>query len=402
MQVCDQESKRRLLGTVMMLGLMIGSLIGGRLSDKFGRKKVMICASLLIMPLVTFGGYSPNYACYLILHLIYCSALPIVWICTHSITVEIFDPHYRKIVVIVKDLVWPIGQLILTFTVYNVRNWTKLHLVVGAMGLLGLPSFFIVPESPRWLANNKRKEDAEKVFLTIAKWNKRLELSLKQRELIRNILNKIEQEAHEVTETNLNIINMFKKDNLSKTLIIQLNWITMCIGSYTLMLNGTKLSGDIFINFALLALFDIPGIFVLMATLKFFGRKFNLFYTQMILGICCLILAFLPQTSTKIILVFYLIGKSAAGTGFTLVWLVTAEIFPTNLRSQAIGFCSMVSRIFSLVCPFVATLAIYWGPLPMLVLGVPCLFSGLLVYFLPETKGRELPQNMKDTQEPEL
>ena len=119
----------------------------------------------------------------------------------------------------------------------------------------------------------------------------------------------------------------------------------------------------------------------------------------MTLGICCVIMAFLPKTSPNIILVFYLIGKSAAGAGFLLVWVFTAEIFPTNLRSQALGFCSMVSRIFGLVCPFVATLAVYWGPLPMLVLGVPCIFSALLVYFLPETEGRELPQNMKDTQE---
>ena len=33
----------------------------------------------------------------------------------------------------------------------------------------------------------------------------------------------------------------------------------------------------------------------------------------------------------------------------------------------------------------------------MLVLGLPCLAAGILSFFIPETKNKELPQNMKDT-----
>ena len=83
---------------------------------------------------------------------------------------------------------------------------------------------------------------------------------------------------------------------------------------------------------------------------------------------------------------------------FSLVWLITAELYPTDLRSQALGLCSTTARIFGLVCPFVATLAIYWKPLPMLVLGLPSLIAGSMAFFIPETKGKVLPQTMKDTQ----
>ena len=48
---------------------------------------------------------------------------------------------------------------------------------------------------------------------------------------------------------------------------------------------------------------------------------------------------------------------------------MTVELYPTNLRSQAVGFCSMIARIFGLVVPFVANLALIWKPLPMVVLG---------------------------------
>ena len=63
-QVCDQHSKSKLLSTIMMLGLLIGGLLGGTLSDKFGRKNTILVATLAIIPTTMFAGYSPNYACY--------------------------------------------------------------------------------------------------------------------------------------------------------------------------------------------------------------------------------------------------------------------------------------------------------------------------------------------------
>ena len=115
-----------------------------------------------------------------------------------------------------------------------------------------------------------------------------------------------------------------------------------------------------------------------------------------------MVLAFIPKIYRTAIIVFYLVGKCFSDASFLVVWLVTAELYPTNLRNQAVGTCSTISRVFGLVAPFVARLAVYWSPLPMLILGVPSLFSACLVYFLPETKYIELPATMKDADELEL
>ena len=114
------------------------------------------------------------------LRLISCSVMPCIWIATHCTTLEIFDPEHRKTVVLVRDFLWPFCNLILIFVIYFVRHWTEQHLVIGALGLLGLPFFLVLPESPRWLANNGRKEDAKEILLNIAKGNKR-QVSLQQR-----------------------------------------------------------------------------------------------------------------------------------------------------------------------------------------------------------------------------
>ena len=85
--------------------------------------------------------------------------------------------------------------------------------------------------------------------------------------------------------------------------------------------------------------------------------------------------------------------------GFNLVYLMTCEMYPTNLRSQAVGTASSISRIFCALAPFLKPLAQIYQPLPMLVIGVPILISGALATKLPETFKKELPQTMKTAKE---
>ena len=54
----------------------------------------------------------------------------------------------------------------------------------------------------------------------------------------------------------------------------------------------------------------------------------------------------------------------------------------------------MLARAVGLSAPFIGTLAKYWQPLPLLVLGVPTCIAGLLAGFLPETRGKHLPQTI--------
>ena len=189
----------------MMLGLMIGSLIGGRISDRFGRKRAAIGSVIVIVPTVFFGGFAQNYATYAVLRLITCSSLPVMWVSMHSMTLEIFDKHHRKSVVIFKDFLWPGAQMILILIVYLVRHWSQLHFWIGGLGLMAFPCLYLIPESPRWLANNGRKDQAEEDLLQAANRNKKT-VTPEQNQQIRQILDKVEKDSKHQTEKNLNII----------------------------------------------------------------------------------------------------------------------------------------------------------------------------------------------------
>merc|ERR1712080_687923 len=101
------------------------------------------------------------------------------------------------------------------------------------------------------------------------------------------------------------------------------------------------------------------------------------------------------------LIIFYLLAMCCSNASFTLVYLITGELYPTNMRSQAIGSCSTISRIFGISAPFISKLACVWQPLPMLVLGIPAICVAFLAYFLPETKYINLPQTMRDAEDPQ-
>ena len=46
--VCDNEDKQKFLGTLMMSGLLIGSVVGGLSGDYFGRKASLYAATLVM------------------------------------------------------------------------------------------------------------------------------------------------------------------------------------------------------------------------------------------------------------------------------------------------------------------------------------------------------------------
>ena len=59
--VCDNEYKKSLLGTLLIIGLLFGSLIGGFIGDRFGRKKANFLAVAVIIPIIIGAGHVQTY-----------------------------------------------------------------------------------------------------------------------------------------------------------------------------------------------------------------------------------------------------------------------------------------------------------------------------------------------------
>ena len=71
-------------------------------------------------------------------------------------------------------------------------------------------------------------------------------------------------------------------------------------------------------------------------------------------------------------------------------------MFPTVIRNQAVGTCSLVARIGGILCLLLDLLKVYWLPAPVFIMGVVATTAGILATTFPETLGEELPETMED------
>ena len=76
------------------------------------------------------------------------------------------------------------------------------------------------------------------------------------------------------------------------------------------------------------------------------------------------------------------------------MYLHTAELYPTTMRATAVGSCSTIGRVGSILAPVLAGLKP--NSLAFIIMGGSALIGGLLVFLLPETLGSLLPESIDD------
>merc|ERR1711937_409406 len=92
-------------------------------------------------------------------------------------------------------------------------------------------------------------------------------------------------------------------------------------------------------------------------------------------------------------------GKFGVSGSFAVIWIFAAELFPTDIRGNALGLGSMAGRIGGFCAPYINEL---WLPipwLPPLIYGAFCLFGGGLLFLLPETSGRPMLNTVDEANE---
>ncbi|KAK9411489.1 solute carrier family 22 member 16 [Crotalus adamanteus] len=162
---------------------------------------------------------------------------------------------------------------------------------------------------------------------------------------------------------------------------------------------SVNFGGNEFLNLFLIGAVELPAYAIACLGMDRIGRRNTLIPFLIMSAVICGIVMLIPQDFNTLSIVANMAGKFAIGIAFGLIYLYTAELYPTVVRSLAVGSGSMMCRVGSVVAPFCVYLSSVWIFFPQLIVGIMAFLTGVLTLLLPETLGRPLTNTWAEAAE---
>ena len=421
---CNQL-KTGFIGTINFLGSFVGSLTFNMIVDNFGRKNTIIFSLIFYIfintTIIFFNDYYIVLFLNFFLELLGCYPNYSLLLMTEEITHLDYRGNFGTII----NAGYSACALVYFPLYYYLNSWKKVIIVNSLIACLIL--FFFTNygrESPRFLIFKGEINSAIQILEDIAKFHN-LEKEFKEKiesEEYKNIIKELNNISSKKIEENYSdllepLLDNDNKENKKKnefgwfSLIkypsIRYRFLILCFlgfcisGSY----NGVSISlknlpGDVFFHGIIIYFFEvvIDIISGWIINIPKFGRKGTMLTFYLICFISFLtFLLFKISDNGKIIIVF--VCKLTISGIFSIIYTYFLENYPTSIRAIGFGINTSFDNIGGAVFPIIIELLNERDLFSLLAFLNAIQF--ILMLFMPETCGVELPETIKEIEDME-
>ncbi|HEY1573004.1 MAG TPA: sugar porter family MFS transporter [Pseudonocardiaceae bacterium] len=395
------------------LGAAAGALIAGPLTDRLGRKALLVADASIYALGALLSAVTPNAAVLLIARTLIGIAIGADSAIATAYIAEYAPSNRRGSLSMLQQWMITVGILVaylVALVILKVApgsagtvDW-RLILGIGALpALIGVVLRSRMPESPRWLLRKGRYEDTRKAFAKLG-----IEVSLENVERTAAELDEAERQAQRRTKWTAGVRRAL--------FVVCMFFIFQQITGINVPLYyGPHLLGPLFQNehglvastvagvevTALMTAVNVAATYLAFRYIDRIGRRKLAIGGYAGMTVFALVAAFgllmLHGTAEIVVVMVGLslfIASFAAGVGGT-GWLIQGEVFPTDVRGQAasVGATTDWLANFALVEVFPvwqAGIGLGWV---MVCFAGLCVLAILFVgRFLPETKGHSVEE----------
>ncbi|XP_045138277.1 solute carrier family 22 member 8-like [Portunus trituberculatus] len=417
--VCSSEYLRATYQSLYMFGTLFGAPINGLLSDRFGRKATLTLGVLTYFSLAMASCWLPTLTAVLGFRFLLGFLHPTIMQTGYILALEMCEPRYRSLLGILLSLPWALGTMAWGGAAYLIRDWRWLQLFVNIPSLFLFPALWFLDESPRWLIVHGEFDKAKEVLARASKWN---HVTLPPQDELDHLMCVIQREARvgqkaQRTEDQaqdgdggykkkawkivLRLLILFRTPRLRFiTMVLSLKFFLVSLIFYGISLNAVNYSADPFLYMVLSGLVEVPAYTLTAPIVAKLGRKLPSIVYYFVSGVVILAVAFIPSDNRWMVMALALTGRMCISAAYQVLYLYSVELLPTEVRLQALGSATIVSRLGSMISPFVTELL---GPVypsaPSIVFGVGAFIACLATLPLWETLGHSLPDTITDLEE---
>ena len=379
-----------LIAASALVGIFIGGPLGGWLSDKLGRKPLFTIDLLIFLAGSVLQFFVDEAWQLFVVRLLMGVAIGADYSVGWPLLAEFSPARVRGKLLAFCEVAWYVGFVVAFVVGYIMTTaftgfFSDWRIILGTSTLpavILLLARLGMPESPRWLMNRGRTEEAHGIAHTY-----------------------LENPADVVDITNEptrkgTFSMLFSPQYRRATAFISLFWFCavapyFAIATFAASVLSQYGLGDGLVGAIALNGLALAGVMVAVVLIERIGRRKLIIPQQWACAVVLLIIGLWSSAPPMIVLVCFLVFAFANAMYTALTGVFPGEIFPTEIRGIGTGFACAVSRIGAGLGAF----ALPWsmanlgaGTTMVIAAGICIVGAGVSQILAPETKGRNLSE----------
>lgn len=378
------------LDGIALMGMCLGAMFLGALSDLVGRRRMILCSISVITVAMFLTALVQNFAQFFVIRLITGLGVGAMLASIGTTAAEYAPERFKSLAITLATAGYPMGAMLggaVGPGLIDSWGWQGVFFFgAGATGVMMVVAFLFLPESLHFLSARQPKNALERINKILIKIGRDTLDVLPERtgELKTGVLNTI----FGIFE---NLSALFSATLWRKTLLLWLTFFLCFITLYFLMswipyliehAGYSRQDGGT--SFALFNIGGVIGI-VMLALLSTRFPLSPMVGSFLALSALAMVVFAYTEASIGIMMALILLIGILQQGGFTGLYACAVKIYPSEVKATGLGWAIGLGRVGAVVGPAVAGILIEQGismQTNFIIFAVPMLLGGLMAYTL--------------------